>query len=48
MGFQTVAPGSRRLDGGDAIFQHDVMSRYSNLKPAIHRRCINVHAGQWL
>src|SRR5208283_3810234 len=27
MSFQTISPRRRRLDGGDAVFQHDVMRR---------------------
>jgi hypothetical protein len=42
MGFQTVAPGGRRLDGRDAIFQHDVMRRLLKSQachpPTVHQR----------
>ena len=42
MGFQTIAPRRRRLDGRDAIFQHDVMRRLlesqSGHPPTVHQR----------
>jgi hypothetical protein len=42
MGFQTIAPGRRRLDGRDAIFQHDVMRRLlesqAGYPPTVHQR----------
>ena len=42
MGFQTVAPGGRRVDGRDAIFQHDVVRRplksQAGHPPTVHQR----------
>src|ERR1700678_4314965 len=42
MGFQTITPRRRRLDGRDAIFQHDVMRRLlesqSGHPPTVHQR----------
>jgi hypothetical protein len=42
MGFQTIAPGGRRLDGRDAIFQRNVMRRLLESQaghpPAVHQR----------
>jgi hypothetical protein len=42
VGFQTIAPGGRRLDGRDAIFQHDVVRRVFKSQaghpPTMHKR----------
>src|ERR1700693_5296120 len=42
MGFQTITPRRRRLNGCDAVFQHDVMRRLlesqSGYPPTVHQR----------
>jgi hypothetical protein len=47
VGFQTVAPGRRCLDGCDAVFQCDIeCTGCSKVSPASQRRCISVQAGR--
>ena len=46
VGFKMIPPSRRRLDGRDAIFQHDVMRCVFERQSASQRRCIRVQAGR--